>query len=151
MFTYLKYLGSKRSTHSNAYMYGFWNNKRIVLYDTLLSEQLNEELKALLDPEKTNVSKVLEEKKDSEAIEESSFNAAENNEVSKNFVEFFILFFKDKDKPNEETKERKSIGMTDDEVVAVLGHELGHWKLWHSVFNLVIMEVFKYIFNTYII
>ncbi|VDL79088.1 unnamed protein product [Nippostrongylus brasiliensis] len=29
--------GSKRSAHSNAYMYGFWNNKRIVLYDTLLS------------------------------------------------------------------------------------------------------------------
>jgi len=28
--------GSKRSAHSNAYMYGFFNNKRIVLYDTLL-------------------------------------------------------------------------------------------------------------------
>lgn len=25
------FLGSKRSTHSNAYMYGFWKNKRIVL------------------------------------------------------------------------------------------------------------------------
>jgi len=28
--------GSKRSAHSNAYLYGFFNNKRIVLYDTLL-------------------------------------------------------------------------------------------------------------------
>jgi STE24 endopeptidase len=30
--------GSKRSGHSNAYMYGFGKNKRIVLYDTLLQQ-----------------------------------------------------------------------------------------------------------------
>jgi len=29
-------LGSKRSSHSNAYFYGFYKNKRIVLFDTLL-------------------------------------------------------------------------------------------------------------------
>ena len=29
---------SKRSAHSNAYLYGFWNNKRIVLFDTLLAD-----------------------------------------------------------------------------------------------------------------
>lgn len=28
--------GSKRSNHSNAYFFGFWKNKRIVLYDTLI-------------------------------------------------------------------------------------------------------------------
>ena len=28
--------GSKRSSHSNAYFYGLWNSKRIVLFDTLL-------------------------------------------------------------------------------------------------------------------
>ncbi|GMH44821.1 hypothetical protein BSKO_12773 [Bryopsis sp. KO-2023] len=33
--------GSKRSAHSNAFMYGFFNNKRIVLFDTLI-EQCNE-------------------------------------------------------------------------------------------------------------
>lgn len=27
-----------RSAHSNAYFYGFWRNKRIVLFDTLLEE-----------------------------------------------------------------------------------------------------------------
>jgi len=27
---------SKRSSHSNAYYFGFGNNKRIVLFDTLL-------------------------------------------------------------------------------------------------------------------
>lgn len=31
-------LGSKRSSHSNAYFYGFFKNKRIVLFDTLLEE-----------------------------------------------------------------------------------------------------------------
>lgn len=30
--------GSKRSSHSNAYFYGFFNNKRIVLYDTLIGQ-----------------------------------------------------------------------------------------------------------------
>merc|ERR1719387_3364687 len=28
--------GSRRGGHSNAYFFGFWKNKRIVLYDTLL-------------------------------------------------------------------------------------------------------------------
>ncbi|KAG7019021.1 CAAX prenyl protease 1-like protein [Cucurbita argyrosperma subsp. argyrosperma] len=30
--------GSTRSSHSNAYMYGFFKNKRIVLYDTLIQQ-----------------------------------------------------------------------------------------------------------------
>ncbi len=33
---------SKRSAHSNAYLYGFWWNKRIVLFDTLF-KQCNED------------------------------------------------------------------------------------------------------------
>ncbi|XP_061999671.1 CAAX prenyl protease 1 homolog [Rosa rugosa] len=35
--------GSTRSSHSNAYMYGFFNNKRIVLYDTLIQQCKNDE------------------------------------------------------------------------------------------------------------
>lgn len=31
-------LGSKRSAHSNAYFYGFFKNKRIVLFDTLIED-----------------------------------------------------------------------------------------------------------------
>lgn len=30
-----------RSAHSNAYFYGFWRNKRIVLFDTLLEEDIS--------------------------------------------------------------------------------------------------------------
>lgn len=29
--------GSRRSSHSNAYLYGFFKNKRIVLFDTLIA------------------------------------------------------------------------------------------------------------------
>ncbi|KAG8346907.1 putative CAAX prenyl protease N terminal five membrane helices Peptidase family M48 [Trypanosoma vivax] len=35
--------GSRRSGHSNAYFYGFWNNKRIVLYDTLTQQMENDD------------------------------------------------------------------------------------------------------------
>eukprot|EP01061_Rhynchopus_euleeides_P036538 TRINITY_DN6161_c0_g1_i1.p1 TRINITY_DN6161_c0_g1~~TRINITY_DN6161_c0_g1_i1.p1 ORF type:complete len:499 (+),score=222.14 TRINITY_DN6161_c0_g1_i1:68-1498(+) len=41
---------SKRSSHSNAYMFGFWKWKRIVLFDTLM-KQPQEELLAILGHE----------------------------------------------------------------------------------------------------
>ena len=37
--------GSKRSSHSNAYFYGFFKFKRIVLFDTLLEENERNKLK----------------------------------------------------------------------------------------------------------
>uniref|UniRef100_A0A6S8ENZ2 CAAX prenyl protease n=1 Tax=Aureoumbra lagunensis TaxID=44058 RepID=A0A6S8ENZ2_9STRA len=40
--------GSKRSNHSNAYMYGFFKAKRIVLFDTLLKQASSEEIVAIL-------------------------------------------------------------------------------------------------------
>lgn len=62
--------GSKRSSHSNAFMFGWMKNKRIVLFDTLL-EQVH-----------------------------------------------------------------------DDEILAILGHELGHWKMGHTVSNFVITQLY---------
>jgi len=62
--------GSKRSSHSNAFMFGFGKNKRIVLFDTLL-EQVH-----------------------------------------------------------------------DDEILAILGHELGHWKLGHTLANFAITQIY---------
>ncbi|KAJ1678068.1 zinc metalloprotease, partial [Spiromyces aspiralis] len=40
--------GSKRSSHSNAYMYGFFKNKHIVIYDTLIESTSIEETCAVL-------------------------------------------------------------------------------------------------------
>jgi len=70
--------GSTRSSHSNAYFYGFFKNKRIVLFDTLL----------------------------------------------------------------------KQVDTTG--IVAILGHEMGHWKMNHTVKNLVIMQCYIFVyFYTY--
>jgi len=62
--------GSKRSSHSNAFMFGFGSNKRIVLFDTLMDQ------------------------------------------------------------------------VSDDEILAILGHELGHWKLGHTLANLVVTQTY---------
>lgn len=40
--------GSKRSSHSNAYFFGLFKNKRIVLFDTLLEDSTHEEILAIL-------------------------------------------------------------------------------------------------------
>lgn len=80
--------GSKRSAHSNAYFYGLWSSKRIVLFDTLLYNKG----KPLVDGD-----------------------AAQPEHGEK--------------------------GCQDSEVVAVLAHELGHWKLNHITKNIVIMQV----------
>lgn len=43
--------GSKRSAHSNAFMFGFGSNKRIVLFDTLMEQVEEEEILAILGHE----------------------------------------------------------------------------------------------------
>ncbi|KAJ6338420.1 hypothetical protein OIU76_007981 [Salix suchowensis] len=65
--------GSTRSSHSNAYMYGFFKNKRIVLYDTLIQQCKN-----------------------------------------------------------------------DEEIVAVIAHELGHWKLNHTMYSFIAVQILTF-------
>ena len=98
--------GSKRSAHSNAYLYGFMKNKRIVLYDTLLQ----------------NYTPLNKPENESEKAEESTTEeSAEKEESAK--------------------KETEKSGCTDDEVLAVLGHELGHWQCNHVAKMIVISLV----------
>ncbi|XP_012540453.1 CAAX prenyl protease 1 homolog [Monomorium pharaonis] len=73
--------GSKRSSHSNAYLYGFYKYKRIVLFDTLIKGYC---------------------KKDDD----------------------------DADK-----------GCDTDEILAVLAHELGHWKHNHALKGFLLSQV----------
>ena len=86
--------GSKRSSHSNAYFYGFFKFKRIVLFDTLLEEKERQLLKSEEDEQK-----------------------------------------------EQEQEGNKVEGCNTEEILAVLGHELGHWKLNHVLKNIVISEV----------
>lgn len=64
--------GSRRSAHSNAYFYGFFKNKRIVLFDTLIKQ-----------------------------------------------VEL-------------------------PELLAILGHEIGHWRLWHTIQGFVVTQAYVF-------
>ena len=42
------------------------------------------------------------------------------------------------------------MGTNNDEIVAILGHELGHWKLNHVTYSLLISEVGSItIFNSF--
>ncbi|XP_072275019.1 CAAX prenyl protease 1 homolog [Pyxicephalus adspersus] len=93
--------GSKRSSHSNAYFYGFFKNKRIVLFDTLLEDY-------------------------------SPLNKENTEETSENEAAEVKLKAK--------TANKKQ-GCNNNEVLAVLGHELGHWKLGHTVKNIVISQM----------
>uniref|UniRef100_A0A915LJ60 CAAX prenyl protease n=2 Tax=Meloidogyne TaxID=189290 RepID=A0A915LJ60_MELJA len=135
--------GSKRSSHSNAYMYGFWKNKRIVLYDTLLSEEMNKRMKQD-DQKKTEMKTTPKNEKDTE-VTNSETAEGETNSTSDNTLE---------GEPTSKTTEEKvpatgtgdeqpkrSLGMADDEIVAVLGHELGHWREYHSMWLLISTEL----------
>lgn len=122
--------GSKRSAHSNAYFYGFWGSKRIVLFDTLLlnrgkstsddgAEKTDENEKTdaaaaatvVDDDENTNDSKDTQQSKSTENTEKSNGGAVETGK-----------------------------GCRDEEVLAVLAHELGHWKLDHVTKNIIFMQ-----------
>ncbi|PPD83450.1 hypothetical protein GOBAR_DD19628 [Gossypium barbadense] len=88
--------GSTRSSHSNAYMYGFFKNKRIVLYDTLI-QQDRCKMPVLFFSRGVNIIACV--------LGSSSF-------ICKN----------------------------DEEIVAVIAHELGHWKLNHTMYSFIAVQ-----------
>ncbi|VUZ48681.1 unnamed protein product [Hymenolepis diminuta] len=89
--------GSKRSSHSNAYFYGFGNNKRIVLFDTLIR----------------------------------GFKMPNSEKDPKNEGE---------EGTGEDETLNRGCG-NDEEILAVLGHELGHWKCNHITYHLIIAQL----------
>ncbi|MEQ2195920.1 hypothetical protein XENOCAPTIV_020388, partial [Xenoophorus captivus] len=98
--------GSKRSSHSNAYFYGFFKNKRIVLFDTLLEDY--SPLNKAGEPQP---------------------GQPERDETPS--------------EPITKPKNKKQ-GCNNAEILAVLGHELGHWKLGHTVKNIVISQLLSF-------
>ena len=44
---------------------------------------------------------------------------------------------------NGDGENKTSKGCSNDEILAILGHELGHWKLSHTLKNLGISQVCK--------
>jgi hypothetical protein len=48
---------------------------------------------------------------------------------------------KEEEEKEEAAAEKKKTGCNKEEILAVLGHELGHWKLNHVLKNIVIAQV----------
>lgn len=106
--------GSKRSAHSNAYFYGLWGSKRIVLFDTLLVN------KGKRQPEESAAAET------AETTENTEDTNAKDDEKIKD----------EKEKSDSDAGK----GCEDSEVLAVLAHELGHWKLGHVTKNIIFMQ-----------
>lgn len=104
--------GSKRSAHSNAYFYGFWKNKCIVLFDTLVEE---------------GVLETPTQEGDHEGVESPEKTSEEVSD-------------------GDTAKERGKKGCNTAEILSVLAHELGHWKLSHNLKNIIISEVQYYLY-----
>ncbi|XP_078736002.1 CAAX prenyl protease 1 homolog [Lampetra fluviatilis] len=117
--------GSKRSSHSNAYFYGFYKNKRIVLFDTLLAKGV--------EPQGEEPQGKGEEPRGEGEEPQGKGEEPQGKEPQGEVPQG----------KGEEPKEKKDakLGCSNEEVLAVLGHELGHWKLGHTTKNLVISQV----------
>jgi len=119
--------GSKRSSHSNAYFFGFYKKKVIVLFDTLLKVSPFEEEKRLKEEEERK--KKIEEEGEGNQQDETEEKDGESKEK-----------IESPEGGNTEKKKEEK-GCSDEEILAILGHELGHWKLNHILKNLAISQV----------
>ncbi|XP_031634815.1 CAAX prenyl protease 1 homolog isoform X2 [Contarinia nasturtii] len=118
--------GSKRSAHSNAYFYGLWGSKRIVLFDTLLVNKGKTQTTEGVD--NTNETEKLtdDEHSKSRTLLKQTLRAESEEKETENFKENY--------------NENVGKGCKDEEVLAVLAHELGHWKLGHVTKNIIFMQ-----------
>ncbi len=119
--------GSKRSAHSNAYFYGFWKNKYIVLFDTLFKE-------GIMDPIKP---KEEEGQKNKDSGEEPKSGVKEDASDYENKLEKEVV----EDENKDDKKEERVKGCTTPEILGVVAHELGHWKLSHNLKAFIIFQV----------
>ncbi|KAL7065492.1 hypothetical protein AAHC03_04646 [Spirometra sp. Aus1] len=102
--------GSKRSSHSNAYFYGFGSNKRIVLFDTLIKGF------KLPDKDAAKGETAATTTRDAETVTQETSIPEHTDSLDRGCGD-------------------------DDEILAVLAHELGHWKLNHITKHLVLSQL----------
>ena len=128
--------GSKRSAHSNAYFYGFWKNKCTVLFDTLVEKEVLGPLSGDGEGEGKKGEEGEEEGKEEERDEEEDGEGEREGrgEVSEEEVS--------REAGGEKESGDKKKGCNTEEVLGVLAHELGHWKLSHNIKNIAISEVY---------
>ena len=118
------------SAHSNAYFYGFGNNKCIVLFDTLLEDNLKPKQEETVNKKENNNETNKEEPVDNTPSSEGE--PLDNTPSSEG-----------EPVDNTPSSEGKAVtkGCNIDEILAVLAHELGHWKFSHNLKNIFISQV----------
>lgn len=116
--------GSKRSNHSNAYFYGIFKSKQIVLFDTLFDKDSPHYLKKESSKEDPQVDEPGEE-----LPQESEGTQLRHRKVEKT---------EKKEKDEKQTEKQKKSGCTELEIVAIICHELGHWHYNHIFKNVAI-------------
>jgi len=127
--------GSKRSSHSNAYFFGFYKKKVIVLFDTLLA------VSPFAKKEEDTVKDTNSEKTTEEATEEGATETKPNETTESNADDTDLKEAPAANEDDSSSEKKEEKGCTDEEILAILGHELGHWKLNHILKNLCISQV----------
>ncbi|KAG6748144.1 hypothetical protein POTOM_048045 [Populus tomentosa] len=113
--------GSTRSSHSNAYMYGFFKNKRIVLYDTLIQQLVAYGQAA-----------------------ESVASLVSRRLVLRRTPLLCALAFSTETSPWKSSIPDLEC-KDDEEIVAVIAHELGHWKLNHTMYSFIAVQILTFL------
>ena len=113
--------GSRRSTHSNAYFFGVFKSKQIVLYDTLFEKDSPHYPKKDDDKEPETATEDSEKKAD-DAEPETELRQRKKPQT----------------KETPKTTKSTHTGCTEKEIVAIICHELGHWHHNHIFKNVAI-------------
>ncbi|KAG0417943.1 CAAX prenyl protease 1 like protein, partial [Dictyocoela roeselum] len=108
--------GSKRSHHSNAYFVGFFNIKRIVLFDTILKRENEDKTQG----NKTNSTYKIGGVSMRNSGEDSKSGDTKNGEIKNGDA-------KNDESKNDESKNDESKKYKEAHILAILAHELGHW------------------------
>lgn len=127
--------GSRRSAHSNAYFYGFWKNKRIVLFDTLLEKGILPQSSQEGEGKEGGAGDSSSQEGGGVAKEVAPPTSGDEAEVADSEPRELG----EEAGPKKEKAEKK--GCSSDEILAVLAHELGHWKFSHNLKNICISEI----------
>eukprot|EP00927_Polykrikos_kofoidii_P078459 TRINITY_DN7527_c1_g1_i1.p1 TRINITY_DN7527_c1_g1~~TRINITY_DN7527_c1_g1_i1.p1 ORF type:complete len:535 (+),score=68.91 TRINITY_DN7527_c1_g1_i1:79-1683(+) len=156
--------GSKRSAHSNAFMFGFWKNKRIVIFDTLLQTQVTlvkkvgQEIGCTFTLDGLRM-KVQQFSTGNTSVSEwNEVHRGRNDELRDGDIIVAVGEVDEADKMIEAANKHANsltegtlnlilerTPFTSEEILAVLCHEIGHWFHSHVLRMLVISSVHIFI------
>ena len=129
---------SRKSAHSNAYFYGFGKNKRIVLFDTLLSSgKPSQNVFSNLDSNSDKNTEVVSELSSENMVIGLNLD---DLETTRNFGTDSVI-----DDVEISHKENFANALSNQEILAIVCHELGHWYYHHNLKSLFINEIVLFI------